>query len=477
VKRRQVDSKKERIILTAMITSKPFLASVLPVMDLDLIEADHFRQIASWCIDYYRTYQEPPKRQIETLFFAWAEAKDKDDEKVAAIHDFLEHLSKEYDAAEDINLPYLLDMLSDFLALKKIARVQEDLEYALIGADRKAAETAIQSYESVNLGQGCGIDILNDRAAWDRTFSNPLECLIPFSGKAGDFFNKAFVRDALVGIQGPEKRGKTFWCVELVMRALRNRKKVALFEVGDLSESQIMLRFGARAAALPLWPNMVGTIDVPCELIKKDNWREEEDNGRIGVEVSTSPKVCEKVVHRRAVLRGIRRTLRDFALPRRIPYSMVSVHPNSSINVAGISAILQRWETEQEFIPDVIIIDYADILAPEDPKKQARDQVNDTWKALRRLSQERHCLVIAPTQADAASYDVQIQTMKNFSEDKRKLAHVTGMLGLNQTDAEKQAGVMRLNWIVLRESEFSVSKPLYVGQCLALGRAYCCSTF
>ena len=46
-------------------------------------------------------------------------------------------------------------------------------------------------------------------------------------------------------------------------------------------------------------------------------------------------------------------------------------------------------------IPDVIIVDYADILAPEDTRQsEKRHQVDETWKALRRLSQEWHALVI-----------------------------------------------------------------------------------
>jgi len=143
--------------------------------------------------------------------------------------------------------------------------------------------------------------------------------------------------------------------------------------------------------------------------------------------------------------------------------------------VRDIESILDGWEKKRGFVPDVIVIDYADILAPEDSKKQIRDQTNETWASLRRLSQCRRCLVIAPTQADAASYDQHTQRMKNFSEDKRKLAHVTGMLGLNQTDSEKGAGLMRLNWIVLRETSFETRRCLYVAQCLSLGRVLCCS--
>ena len=185
---------------------------------------------------------------------------------------------------------------------------------------------------------------------------------------------------------------------------------------------------------------------------------------------------AENPIRKGACIRACEAFMRRNGLSLEKPFLRVSVHPNSSINLAGVSSVLDRWELQHDFIPDIIIIDYADILAPEDPKKQTRDQVNDTWKALRRLSQERHCLVLAPTQANAASYGAETQDMGNFSEDKRKLAHVTGMLGLNQTPEEKGMGVMRLNWIALRESSFNVKRCLWVGQSLTLGRAYCCGT-
>jgi replicative DNA helicase len=154
---------------------------------------------------------------------------------------------------------------------------------------------------------------------------------------------------------------------------------------------------------------------------------------------------------------------------------MVSCHPNSSINVKGIDGVLDRWAAERGFIPDVIVVDYADILAPENDGKDARHQVDETWRSLRRLSQERKALVIAPTQADAASYDADVLSTSNFSEDKRKHAHVTGMLGLNQTFEEKADNIMRLNWILLRESEFDANRCLYIGQQIKLGRAMTCS--
>jgi hypothetical protein len=347
--------------------------------------------------------------------------------------------------------------------------VQEELDGLLSQGDVKTAVETIANYRAVELGQGSGVDPLNDRKAWLRAFAEPAEPLITFPGAGGRFFNHALTRDSLVGIQAPEKRGKTFWCVEFAVRALRNRKKVALFQVGDLSESQLLLRLGVRLAQAPLYEDLCGQVDIPRKI-------ERDEQAELGVEVSYEAKKVRKPLSFSMVDRARRDFMRANGLSHKKSYLKTSTHPNSSINVRGIETILDQWAYEEGFIPDVVIIDYADILAPEEQKKEGRDMVNDTWKALRRMTQQRHVLGVVPTQANAQAYEAQTQGMKHFSNDKRKLAHVTGMFALNQTEEEKEAQVMRLNWIVLRESPFSTKRCLYVGQCLPLARAFCCAT-
>ena len=470
MKRKTIESGLERQFLIGMITSKSFLASSLPMLQIDLIEEDHFRQIAEWCKEYFEQYSDAPGRSIESIYYAWSESQNGSP-MAEAVHDFLDNLSSEYDACNEINVPYLLDEFGRYITLKKVERLTDNLQHAIQIGDKETALRAIGEFRSVDGGPATGIDPLNDRDAWKRAFCEPPEPIIHFGGAAGVFLNRALTRDALIAIQGPEKRGKTWWCVEFVIRALRERKRVALFEVGDLSESQIMLRLGMRIAGRPLRDDQCGTVELPRRMVKIKDAQE----GELPVRVEVKTKICKYPITENTCHRARRSFIRSCGLPRGKPYVMVSVHPNSSINVLGIDSILQRWEQEQSFTPDVIVIDYADILAPEDPRKEVRHQINETWKALRKLSQERHCLVITPTQASAASYEVKTQTMKHFSENKLKLAHVTGMIGLNQTETEKAAGIMRLNWIVLRESPFNPRNCLWVAQCLALGRACCCS--
>lgn len=473
MRRRSVDSLVEREFLKAMITSNEFLAAISPELDPRMFDPGPMKIISQWCLDYAQSYNKAPGQAIESIYHSWAELNEPENSEEEPVHDILSDLSDEYDRkGEDVNVGYLIDSFAQYVSLRRLESVKDRIEAALSQGDVERGAEAVLGYYPTSIGVGCGIDVLNDVEAYRRAFALPIDPLISFPGDAGVFFSPALTREGLIAIQGPEKRGKTMWCVEMALRALRGRKKVALFETGDLTESQIMKRLGVRLARTPLWPSQCGKISVPVKIetgISASGFREAVVTWRTG-------RFPHAASLRRSV-KAARAFRRHCGLPKNKPSILVSVHPTATINVAGIRSILKQWELQRQFVPDVVIIDYADILAPEPGQSDFRHQVNETWKALRRLSQELHCLVLVPTQSDAASYKQRVLTMSNFSEDKRKLAHVTGMLGLNQTEEEKNEGVMRLNWIVLREHEYDTHRCLFVAQCPVLGRAFCCGSF
>lgn len=472
MKRQKIESYIERQLLVAMIMSTEFLSQASAIMNLDLIDLPYFKRIAKWCLSYHQQYGKAPGKNIQSIFSEWEERTANNPamiSEVDSVADLLEGLSNET-PNEPMNVPYLIDHLRSYLERKKLQKLQEQLNYSLQTGQEDEAKEAILNWKPIEVQAGNGFDPLRDTGIWERTFSlSSFEPLISFPGDAGKFLNSGLTRDGLIGIQAPEKRGKTFWCIEFVARALMERRKIAFFQVGDLSEHQVMIRLGMYWAQRPFLKHLCGEYEIPISIVPPKKMDEDP-------EIETKKRTFPNPLTKSACEKACQKLMRGYGLNLNKSYLKVSIHPNSSINVLGISAILDRWELLEGFIPDVIVVDYADILAPEDPRAQPRDQVNTTWKALRKLSQERHCLVIVPTQADAASYDITTQSMKNFSEDKRKLAHVTGMLGLNQTTEEKTKSIMRLNWIALRESPFNSRNCLWVGQCLPIGRAFYCAS-
>lgn len=261
----------------------------------------------------------------------------------------------------------------------------------------------------------------------------------------------------------------TWVCNDICYWAARSHLNVAVFQVGDLTKQELNLRWGMRVARMPMWErDCHGTI---CPPTKINLYRNSDGSQR--AEVHRGPPLTfPGPIDATSAYRAQKKFNRTFKIDKERPTLMFSVHQNSTINVSGIDNILMRWREELNFIPDVTVIDYGDILAPEDFRKESRDQVNDTWKALRRLSQKWNCCTIVPTQANAATYKQKgVQGKENFSNDKRKLAHVTAMMGLNQTDKEKEEGIMRLNWIALRGAPFNAKRCLWVATCFPLGVA------
>lgn len=471
MKKTRVDAGLQRMFIQGLIASDDFLSGAAAHLDTSLLESPHLRLIADWCLTYFEVHKSAPRKEIEPLYYSWYEKQGEQSDESDAIKDLLGNMSDDYAAASDINVRYLLDELASYLTLRKLDVLREDLEDRVFRGDTEEGVLAVNSFRASTIGRGAGMAPLSDPDVWTQAFAEGSESLIEFPGAAGIFFKTALTREALVAIQAPEKRGKTWWCIELAMQALKQRRKVAFFEVGDLSEGQLLRRLAVRLTNRPMWQRDCGEISIPREL---DEVVAEDGSKSVEI-IRSSVKSFPTSISQDSIADGVARFHRMCGTAKETDHFMVSVHPTGSVRVSDIDAILTGWEVERGFVPDVVIIDYADILAPQNTSHDVRDQVNESWAAMRRMSQERRCLVLSPTQANAASYKANVQTMANFSNDKRKMAHVTAMLGLNQNDREKQLGIMRLNWIVLRESPFVASQCLTVAQCLTLGRVLCCS--
>lgn len=471
MQRRIVDSKIEKQIVTGLIVSKDFLARVADAMESKYFQAAHYRQIVKWCIRYFIHYKDAPGKKIENLFHAWQERKNPSPDLAEAIAAMLGELSDAYESTgEELNVAYLVDETAAFVESRKLQLLRDEIDLSLSKGDVAAASASVSNFSHAPIGADAGIDMLNAPTAWEAAFAAAQKPLITFNDPVVDrFLSAKFTRDSFIGILAPEKRGKTWFCIEFAIRGLMSRRRVAFFAVGDMSEGQLLKRFGCRITGRPLFAEDCGDIEIPTGI------------QRAGDKADVSTKIVRipKPLSLGACKTGIEKFNLKHGLAGDVPYLMLSTHAAGTVSVHDIETTLDRWETEKGFIPDIIITDYADIMADEpglDAKAAPRDKSNARWLAFRRLSQERHCLVITPTQADAESYGADVLGKANFTEDKRKNAHVTATLGLNQTDEEKGAGIMRLNWILVREGYFSEKQCLHVAQCLRLGRAYCYAT-
>jgi hypothetical protein len=481
-----------------MIISDQYLREIQSVYKPEYITVEPVRIVAEWCNDYYQRYGKAPNTHIKDLYQHHAE-KTLDEEHSEYIADFLASISDEHARADKFNAHYLIDQSLGYFKEQSLRNTADDIRGALNAGDVAAAEEFITQFNIVDKPIKVGIDPFTNVDAIQSSFAAREEPLFKLPGAIGDLMNSQFTREALISLQGPEKRGKTWWLITLGMWAHRARCNVAMFGVGDMSQDQMIRRQHIYLSKRSDDARYCGELFIPtldCMHSQLDDCNMQERVSTFGV-VDDGVKVpyddapnytpCTYCMreHPKRYVGAYWWQKRDPVRPltwqeayragqiyvRRVRGKgfKLATYPNDTVNVKDIDRVLDQWEVEEGFVPDVIITDYADILAPEDPRKEARHQVNDTWKALRRLGQERKACVITATQADAASYEQKSVKLKNFSEDKRKYSHVTAVFGLNQMADEKRDGVMRIGEMLIREDMSSDREVVTLGR-LEIGR-------
>lgn len=457
------DATDEKRILTGMVVDNTVCGRIADKWKPEgLFRVRWTNLVAGWCVKYHRRYNKAPRGDIEGLFESWA-ASASDEATVDLVDRFLADLSGDYEAeAAELNPDYLVDVAGEYFNAVGLERMAEQVQgHVASGNLSKALETAAR-WDKVEMGTGAGVDVLQDEAAIRAAFENNTEALITYPGDLGKFFGNQLARDEFVAITGATGRGKTWWLLDIAWMGIRQDRRVAFFEVGDMSQNQIMRRFMVRATGHPSKPPF--DVEIPVEM--------ERGDGPVA-QVITKTKSFDGPLDYKIAMAACQRKGRR----HKSPLLRLSVHPNSSVNVEGVVATLNVWE-RQGWIPDVVVIDYADILAaPAGYAPGDREAINATWKALRSLSQQRHCLVVTATQADANSYNAQTISRSNFSDDRRKNDHVTAMLGINANEEEQASGIYRLNWTKRREESYIESRCVHVAGCLAVGRPHVKSIF
>lgn len=493
------DASMERQILTGLIMDETVCKRLSYLAKPNLFTTPYTKRIAKWCLEYWSNYEKPIERDIQNIFEQ--EMDSMNDKESGFIADFLSELSTEYESADDINSARVVDNGVKFFKKQTLRQTSDRIGSLAENDDIDGAEREMLEYRRIEKNDTKTINPWTDEDAIKRAFTKSNECLFELPGKIGGLLNDSFTRDGFVALMAPEKRGKTWSLLELAKQAGFQRNNVAFFGAGDMSEDPMIMRWHVNLAgksdkekyckadflpALDCKKNQLdickkkfrrcshglGGAETPCQQPEGYQPCTECQNSRIHRN-DFEPAPWYQFYPEREPLswREARENGEEFYKRRMVGKDFkMQMHPNDSLSVGMIDSQLDIWEDTENFIPDVIVIDYADILAGESSFTESRHVENQKWKRLRRLSMERHCLVITATQSDARSYDAKHIGMQHFSEDKRKFGHVTGLFALNQLPDEKEKGIMRIGWVVLREDDFNSLNEVHVLQNLSRGR-------
>lgn len=465
----QRSSDELHIILTGMITDDLVcgqIAGEWPKPPQDPPFPDKWsNMIAGWCVKHHLKYQKAPRGSLPAIYQQWAESKMRDKTVVELIDRFLHYLNDEYEAAEDApSSKYVVDLAVDYFDRVRMRRAGEGILLALETGDKEAAaKHLVNANRPMNVGKKAVLEIGNPEMVM-LPYQKDRNTLITFPGARGQFFGNALQRGAFVSFTAPEKAGKTWQLMELAWWGMLQRRRVLFFELGDMSETDMAERLNSRAARRPRWRSVV---QYPKQIRK---------HPKGGYEVVHQEKVYTESLDMHDAMEAFEQIARNKVKSKTSYFKMITYAANEA-SVITLRNDIDR-QCQAGWVPDLVIADYADIMGPMpgSDRYESRDQINETWKALRALSQSYDCLLATATQAAATSYDANRITNKNFSNDKRKWAHITAAIGIAATDTEKRRGIYRMNWIMQRAADAGVAQQLICAPCFPLANpcVECC---
>jgi len=494
------DLEIERQITTAAIVSTDFLRETFHLYSPSYFQSDYCALVCQWCYEHYNTYKEAPKGQIQDIYMHYRASQKRQPETCRLIAEFLRRLSKKFSESDDtaFNHAFVRDKAELYFRERALGLYIDRLQQLKDEGELLKAEAAVGDYKKPSLIASDGVDVLTDKDLIIASLAEPDEpdedILFQFPGALGHLLGP-FCRDDFVAVAGPMGRGKTWALQYFATQALMANLNVAFFSMGDMTIKQMSKRIHKELTALPtkagnyLFPvwdcvkNQIGSckrdervtqgslvfregVAQPYE--EAPNWKPctmcEGQPYYVPAVWLEDRTIKEDLTWRRALRRGL--ALKRMTAGRLFLESW----PRKTGSISDVEATVELWMRQHNFIPHVIITDYADIIKDESGQRDYRHQLNAIWEAHDSLAKRLHCLVVSATQTDRATFGGRDVAGDRVSEDIRKLAHVSLMFGLNQTPHEKRFKNMRVKVLKSRHEESDSTRECILLQQLDCGQ-------
>ena len=153
---------------------------------------------------------------------------------------------------------------------------------------------------------------------------------------------------------------------------------------------------------------------------------------------------------------------------RRVAYS------TGQLSVEGLFALLDTLDRTENFVPEVIVLDYADLMKQKPGRDSDKDNdgMRGIWEDLRTIPFKLHNLLIAFTQTNGLSDGMETFTKRTIGRSKKAADNCTWLATINQTVVEKRAKIMRFSMLYAREGEYDPEHQALCCQWLAVQDAF-----
>jgi len=488
-----LDTTIENEITTAMIISTKFLSDIEKLFVPEYMRNSFAKIICFWCFDYYTQYRKAPGVHIKDIFLVESESGMSAEDK-EIIGTFLSKLSEQYVEDQGVNNDYIRDnALSYFRKRELEIRVEQARRYLEVGKIEDA-EDQFSKYKKIAYQTSGWFNPFESKEMIE-VFDDRDDGVFVLPGALGQIMGK-IERDWFIAILAPFKRGKTWFLQEMAVRAMFQRLKVVFISL-EMKKKNIKERLYKRITGLgsksgedvflyPIFDCLLNQTGI-CERTERTNRLPlRSDNGeKPDFDIDMEYRACTYCRDRmipdyemdtwyelleipkfdfKSTQKNMRALMGMYGDNLRI-----ICYPRFAAGLSDINRDLYLLEQQESFIPDVILVDYADILKP-DSAGDKRNQIDDIWKMLASMAAQRHCIVFTASQGTRGAIYKSDMSQDDLAEWIGKLGHVDMFLGLNQSKDEKRSKIIRVNGLVHRHREIDEQVSAVLLQQLEMGQ-------
>jgi replicative DNA helicase len=387
-----------------------------------LFESSVFREVAGIAISFIDQYGEAVKEHLpdhlEDIL------KGDDARKAASYKRLVDNL---FLSRDSLNAQYVISQLQAFVRGQTFKSGLVEAVEAMEAGNIEAAELAMQkalSKQVISFNAGLNLkDPTQMAGLLEGDLNEPgFELGIPELDRLGIFPR----RKELFMLIAPRGRGKSWFITHCSKMALLQRWSVVIITL-EMSEKRYAARTiqtffsvterESTVRLAQLIKNRDGTLeDVLYEEVERLSLSRKEDRESLKAKIT-----------------------RDFS--RRKPI-YIKQFPNGSATMADVESYLDQLERFEGFVPDLICLDYPDLLKHD--LKNKRVELGRIVEEFRGLGVKRNCACVAVSQGNRDSEEATTVTGAMVAEDISKLATVDVCLTLSRTDMEEKLGLARI---------------------------------
>lgn len=381
--------------------------------------------IAEAAIGFIRVYNVPPRDQLDMLL----ENELQRGEEGKFLAQTLDFLKRDY---ANLQSDFILAELDQFEESQKMTIAAQNALEELARGDLGKARELLGSLSLLKKNDKDNEIWMSDTRRMMRFLDRQETDWISSGIEAADKVGARPTKGTVSFLIAPTGKGKSWFLLNTVKAAIQNHHHV-LYVTLEMSPDIAAKRL--LQCMFALTANEAKTIRTPIFILDEKN----------NLTIDYRELQRESIITQSSI---VSKRIKD---AKSWPRVVIKSFPSGSLTVNGFDAYLQYLKKEKNFVPDVVALDYAELMKLD--SANMRIDIGRLWVSLRGNAVERDYALVSASQGNKESDTAKTVYRSMVAEDWSKVGTADVVYTYSQTPEEQKLGLSRILIAKSRDSE------------------------